>query len=116
MEDFGPEISLLKTGDYTVKRRASTSYVNGRAVAAAVETFEIEAMVHPVSGQVLARMPEGFRGRDTQAVFTTTTLRAFVDGEPDVVVINGADWQVAVVERWKELGNFFRAYVVRVGA
>lgn len=113
MEDFGPEIELFATGTYTVTRRASTSYIDGRAVAAANETFTIRAMEAPMSGQLLARLPEGLRGKETRLIFTTTELRSFGAGEPDRVEIDGLSFQVQLVDPWKKLGNFVRAVLVR---
>lgn len=116
IEDFSGEIEAMKTGDYEITRRLSTSVVNGRITGTVDETLTLPGMVHPATGSVVMRLPEGLRGRETKVIFTGVALRSSEDGGvPDRVTIDGAPFQVEVVERWAELGNFYRSIVVRAG-
>lgn len=115
LEDFGPEIAALKTGDYTVTRRVSNSIINGRLAASANTTLQIEAMVHPTTGADVRHLPEGQRGAESRALYTTTQLLGAGALAPDRVAIDGLTFEVAHVEAWAQLGNFYRVVLVRVG-
>lgn len=114
LEDFAPEIELLKTGDYTVTRRVSNSLVNGRLASKVDTTLEISAMVHPGTGAEVKYLPEGMRGAETRVLFTTTELRGVGALAPDKVAIDGLTFEVVRVEPWKQLGNFFRVVLARL--
>jgi hypothetical protein len=101
-------ITSLGALPYTVTRREST-YVSGRRVTATPATFDIVAMVQPLSGRELARLPEGMRTRELRAVWTTADLR--VDGEPDSLSVDGVEWEVQLKTDWAVLGGF-RHYIM----
>lgn len=78
----------------------------------ALETLTIVASVQPVSGRELERLSELYRAKEAQVLFTKTELRtADASGAPDIVTIRGEPWQVSNVQRWAELGNFYKATV-----
>lgn len=115
VDDLSDVIEALATGDYTVTRSAATTFSQGRRVAGASSTFEVRAVVYPVTGRALDRLPEGLRSHETIAVVTQTELRSLdATKEPDLVTYQGAQYQVAILERWKPSGNFHRALCTRV--
>lgn len=116
VDDLSDVIESLATGDYTVTRfAATTTDGHGRRVAPASSTFEVRGVVYPVIGRSLDRLPEGLRSHETVALVTETELKSLeLTSEPDLVTIQGAQYQVAVLERWKPSGNFYRAFCTRV--
>ena len=116
--DLSDVVALLASGTYTVTRPAASTITSGRKVAGTPTTFTITASVHPTPGRVLELLPEGFRGRGGVTLYTSTKLKgaAGVNQEPDVVTIDGEAHQVATVEDWSALGNYYRAICVRLPA
>lgn len=116
MDDLSDAIDHFATGTYTVKRPAATTYTGGRRNAPSTTTFTVIAAVVPATGRQLERLPEGLRTNETKAMYAKGVLRAAVEGaqEPDVVEIDGADWQVANVKDWQPNGGFTEALVQRV--
>lgn len=115
--DLSDAIEMLRSGCYIVTRSSPTSMLNGRRVAPSTSTFEIVASAQPASGRDLRRLPEGIRTRETMAVFTRTELfqaRPEAAQEADRVAIDGASFEVQIVERWAALGNYFRCVVARI--
>lgn len=115
---MSPEITAFATGTYTVTRAGGPgSYVDGVFVPASTSSTSVLAMVAPLDGRELLRLPEGLRSKELKQVFTIAALRVSAAEErPDVVSIDGDSWQVERVERWAELGNFYRSIVSKVTA
>lgn len=108
-------VTSLASGTYTVKRRGPTTVgSDGRADTAASSTFSVTASVQPMSGRELQRLPEGLRVAERRNFFTTTALQ--VTAAPDVVSIDGEDWEVESVQAWGTLGAYFLAVVAKVGS
>lgn len=115
--DLSSVIASFATGTYTVTRRGTQSAdTNGRVTSNSGSSLSISAVVTPVSGRDLQRLPEGFRTQELRSIFTTTELKT-TDGsnEADVVSIDGALWQVQSVVPWSVLGNYWQAIAMRVG-
>ena len=97
-----------------VTRSDVASYgTDGRAVPGLATTFPAVAMVAPLSGRDLQRLPEGLRAMELRNFFSTVALRT--GAAPDVVSIGGEDWQAEHVEDWGGLGAYWRTVVRRVG-
>lgn len=87
------------------------SVVDGPLVGS---TFSILACAQPLNGRDLMRLPEGMREREAMALWTRTELRGkLADNDPDSVVIDGDTYEVTTVKRWANLGNYYRAVVVK---
>lgn len=115
VDDLGDAVDALATGIYLVTRAGATTYTQGRPVAAASSSLEIRAMVYPVTGRTLDRLPEGLRTHETIAVVTRTELKSLqATKTPDLVTYKGAQYQVAMLEDWKASGGFWRAFCTRV--
>jgi hypothetical protein len=108
-------IASFATGTYVVTRRGPTTVgSDGRADLATSSTFSILASVQPMSGRELQRLPEGMRVAERRVLFTATTLQ--VVGAPDVVRVDGEDWEVESVENWgPAIGSFCKATIAKVG-
>lgn len=105
----------LASGTYTVTRRGSTTVgSDGRADAASSSTLVVTASVQPMSGRELQRLPEGLRVAERRNFFTPTALQ--VTAAPDIVRIDGEDWEVESVQAWGTLGTYFLAVIAKVGS
>lgn len=102
-------IGSFKTGPgtYTVTRTTDGGHDSkGRAVAGSASTFEITASVQPMSGRDVQLLPEGYHGKETQKLYTTTALVAVdASNEPDEVSIGGENWKVIMVKHWEAFGS-----------
>ena len=114
--DLSGVITSLATGTYTVTRCTAVAYTDGRLGAPTTSTFTITGCVQPLGGRELQRLPEGLREAELLQIFTPTELRTAAPGLlADSVAINGGNWEVQSVERWQELGAYWRAVVSRKG-
>lgn len=103
-------IASFKTGTYTVFRPDSTSYdVNGRIVPPDYGSVEVDACVQPTGGADLKRLPQGLQTDEVKTIWA-----AYEFALRDRVVINGEPWEVQKVERWAELGAYWRAFVTKL--
>jgi hypothetical protein len=103
---------LRFSSPYTVTRTATGTKVKGRYTEGTPTTFEISAVVQPLGGRELLRLPEGEKTRERLVVFTTTPL--FSGDVPDKLSIGADTWQVENVEDWQAHGGFLKATVVKV--
>lgn len=113
--DASDVIDSLGTGNYSVTRRAATSFNHGRAQAGPVQSvFTIDASVQPASGRDLLRLPEGRRSTETKVVFTATQLQVGQEAgasEADIVDIDGRRWEVQLAESWPGTTGYWRCIV-----
>lgn len=96
-------IARFATGTYTVTRRTSGGYDQGRALPTTDASFSVVAAVAPASGNDLQRLPEGRRTIDSKIVFTPTELLTGAQGgtyEADWIAIDGGSWECQHVEKW----------------
>lgn len=115
--DFASVVSIFKTGTYTVTRSDTASYTSdGRLQPAAETTFTISASVQAAPARVLDEsQPAGLQSSASFAVFTTTELRTTDAGQlPDVITIDGRDFQVTTVVDWATLGGYWQYLVTEV--
>lgn len=114
MDAFGLIADFATNGTYPVTRRPRGGYVNGVATTGITSTFSIQASVQPASGRDLERLPEGRRALSTTIIFTTTKLITGGQNSPndaDLVLIEGAPWEIQHVEQWaqqSETGTYYR--------
>ncbi len=115
--DLSSVIGSFLTGQYVVTRQApAKGYTAGRLDAPDTSTFTIDACVQPAGGRDLQRLPEGMRVMEIKAIFTATELKTAGSGQdPDLVTIDGEDYEVQKVERWAELGSYWKALALKVG-
>lgn len=115
IDDLCDAVEMLESGTYTVKRRDPAGYVRGRRVPSLETIFDVDASVQPASGLEVQRLPEGKRNRETMVVFSCVELKTAQRGlqEPDILIIDGALFEVESVKRWAALGNYYRAVVTR---
>lgn len=104
--DFADLISDLSTGSYTVTRRAAAvDDGHGRMKPGAQSSFPIQAACVQPRGRELLRLPEGRRADEARMVYTLTEL--LVGGqaashEADLILIDGATYEVSSVDRWPD--------------
>ena len=107
-------INSLATGTYTVTRRPKGTWSNGVYVLnASPTTFTIKAVVQPafnlnrvVGGADMRHPDEGQFIWDTQVIYTATPIFTRTDlYDPDIISIDGDDWQAFRVETWNLVGQ-----------
>ncbi len=115
-----PVIASLKTGTYTVTRSAlwlGASHYDSSGVLVRDDdpsTFPIDAVVTPVSGANLMRLPDGFATKDLRQVLTATALHAKDETHGgDTIAIDGDSYAVQDPSEWPGFGQYI---VARVGA
>ena len=107
-----PCIQTFKTGSYTVTRTDPRTLVMGRVSAPSTSTFSIDAVVQPMPGRDLERLPEGFRSEDMRVLWTDTELKTpGTAQEADKVDIDGELYQVEQVQIWDHDGVHYRVMV-----
>jgi hypothetical protein len=105
-----------KTGAYRVTRRGATTFSKGYAQQAAAFAFNVDAVVAPLAGRELERLPEGERASDRRLFVCLVPLRVSgAEGASDVVAIGGEDFEVEDVEDWSPHGGFYKCIVRKVG-
>ena len=100
-------INRLKTGLYAVTRQSPAAFVDGIATESAdpPTVFSVEAVVFPVTGRELQLLPEGLRERENMRLICKGELRTGgATNAPDIVAVDGADYDVTMVERWRPHG------------
>jgi hypothetical protein len=106
------------TVNVPVTRFAPTATVKGRLQEPTPETtFRMAACIQPMTEKELQILPEGLRNQDAVKIYTTTKLRVVDQAQsliPDRFDYEGATYQVALVDSWHDLGNFYRAVATRV--
>ena len=67
--------------------------------------FTIKASVQATDAEVLETLPEGYRTRESYTLFTDSQLQTSIVGKrnPDMVDIDGEQFQVVRVTPWKNL-------------
>lgn len=112
--DMSDAIVLTATNSYTVTRRTAAAPVGGIRVAPTTTTLTILASAQPASGQVIQRLPEGKRDRETMVLYTKTQLLVLdATHEPDLVAVDGGTFEVDSCKRWAAAGNFYEAVITR---
>lgn len=90
---------------------------NGRVQSAPRESvIKIKGSIQPVKGKELQALPEGMRVQGVVKLFTQTELFTVRTSEcklPDQVLYRGVMYLVSDVEDWHDLGNFYRALLLR---
>lgn len=113
--NFTPNIASFATGTYTVTRRGPTTVgADGRVDLASSSTLSILASVQPLGGRDLERLPEGLRVGERRKMYTGTVLK--VSDTPDVVAIDGADWEVETCLDYQVLGAYSKYLIRKVGS
>lgn len=115
--DLSGVIASFKTGTYTVTRASATdTYVAGRLAKGASTTLPVDACVQPTEGRDLQKLSEGERTRESKTVFSAVELKGRAAGtRADVITINGDAYEIVKVQRWAELGNYWKAIALKVG-
>lgn len=97
-------LARLKTGTYTLTRRAAGSYVDGRFVDGASSTITgVVASVQPFPDRERRNLPEGIQTADARVFFTETPVQVADDTAKvpgDRVAIGGENFEAIKVEPW----------------
>jgi len=84
----------------------------------APEEIEICASVQTATDKDLEKVPEGRRLRGGIRIYTTSELLtgSVQDRtQPDIVLWNGAEWQVEKIDNWNDYAEYYKAIATRVG-
>lgn len=104
-------VSQIITHDETleVSRQVKSSYVDGKIVPRAADTFKITTNVQPVNGRDLLLVPEGDRFKEQLWLFMNQSERPIEVN--DIVLRLGIRYQTQSVENW---GSYSRARIMRL--
>lgn len=112
-------IDSFATGTYSVRRPiANGAYVDGVYQPSATETIQVVGSLQPLTPKESLLLPENERNRESFSFFTEVELfPASEDGirEADVVAVDGEDFKVRSVERWRNVDlPYFKSLLQRV--
>ncbi len=100
----------------TLLRYAAPTIAAGRASYAAPTSSTIAALVVPLSGRELDRLPEGVRQRARFAAFTTSTVRTAsqeIGVKADELVFEGETWACEQEQGYRQVGGFARLILTK---
>lgn len=100
-------LGLLATGIYDVARPLAPTLVNGVETDDPSPTiFQVQAVVNPLAGIDLKRLPEGRRSTDFRQVFTSVALNTASDTYgADQIYIGPDVFEVQESNLWQMFGN-----------
>ena len=94
------------------KTKAAGSVVNGIFVDGATTPTNIMASVQPLKAHEIEHLPEGRRDSQSYWLFTDTPLNMITSANPDLIIIDGEDYEVFKCEPWQN--NVLSHYKVLV--
>jgi len=101
-------IGSFKTGTYTVKSTAAGSYVKGRFEEGSESQAPLDAVVTPVGGDELQKLPEAYHNKSVYTVYTTSVMSPQTSvAKGDRIVIGGVDHTVFELKVWRAFGETF---------
>jgi hypothetical protein len=104
--DLSGIVGALATHTVTVQRpHASTFDTNGKASAQTFTTFTARASVQPVTGDDIARLPEGINPTGLVTIYSPTELKV----RDRVTVPGRGAYEVERMRPWADSGNYSRA-------
>lgn len=108
-------LALLATGVYTVTRPVASTYVAGVETPDPSPTvFQVQAVVNPLHGVDLQRLPEGRRSSDYREIFVAAALNTASDTyAADRVMIGNDTFEVIESDYWATMGDVWRCIVQR---
>jgi len=98
-------ITSFNNGPFTFKRRAATTYVNGKAVAGAESDVVVNGSLQPMNAREVMLLPEGQRTRENLKIYTDTVLNPAEKetGKPaDRLTIGSYVYEVTGMENWTQ--------------
>jgi hypothetical protein len=84
-----------------VKSRAAGTVVDGNPVPGAITTSSIQASVQPLKSEEVKNLPEGRRCRTPFWVITDTFMDVGSSNTPDIVVVDGEDYEIEQRDQWQ---------------
>ena len=115
VEYIDSTLALLATGIYDVVRPLAPTLVNGVETDDPSPTiFQVQAVVNPLNGIDLKRLPEGRRTTDFRQVFTSIALNTASDTYgADQIYIGPDVYEVQESNLWQLFGNVWVSTVQR---
>jgi hypothetical protein len=112
----GTSAATPATGPSGTSQDITDGTVHWKWIAPRTSSFTITASVQPVTGRDLDRLPEAMRAKEVLEIYTATELlTSSATQDTDHVSIDGDSYEVHTVERWNNLGNYYRALATRLG-
>lgn len=111
-------ISSLKTATYTVRRVLNGTYsADGLHVPGVASTLSVDVSLQPLSGKDVRSLPQGRHVDSTKILWTLTQLlEQTPTNKPDIVEVDGEDWEVFRTEHFGilEPPGFYRVSISRL--
>ena len=104
--------------EYTIRSRAAATAVDGELVEGAESSRTIQALIYPMTGKELRRLPENERSSDMLTIFSSEEIvsqsqAAKVPAE--ILEFAGVDYEFDKVEPWSAQGKYWQARATRKG-
>lgn len=90
-------------------------YINGKFNEEKGTPYIIIASVQPLTERELQSLPEGRRNKDAFTLFSSDLLNTLDEQNPDIVVIDGEDYEVFKRATWgNKIINHYKYIVVKL--
>lgn len=105
--------------DWTVRSvPAAVVLSDGIVVEQTEETRTVRGIVHPASSKETMHLPDGIASKGAVVGFFVERLVAAnvpAGARGEQILFDGDWYEVHLVDRWAQLGNFYRVVATRVG-
>lgn len=106
---FFDDASAGLTEAFTYTRSTRTAGSDGRAATPSDATASGNGVFEPLSGRELLRMPEGERGSEWLAVWTSAAITL-----GDQISYGGASYEASHADGWTFHGGYVRAQIKKI--
>ena len=97
------------------KTKSAGAMTNGRWSETTTANGTILASVQPMLPHEMDALPQGRREDQSYTLFTDTELNPIGTQNPDLITIDGEDYEVAKVSPWQNnVINHYKVFVVKV--
>lgn len=97
--------------DHTIRGQSAGAYVDGEWTPGAETSRTVKALVYPMSGLELMRLPENERQQGLVTIFAPVPLQTASQSAAtpaEVLEFNGSDYEIDRIEAWTSHGNYWQ--------
>lgn len=102
--------------ELTIYRMSEGVVIDGAFIDGALTEGTITASVQSLNPDELQSLDEGRRDKKNAFIFTDTKLKLVTEVNPDIVILNGEEYEVVKEETWQNnVINHYKYLIVRKG-
>ena len=104
--------------DYTIRGQSAGAYVSGEWVEGVETSRTVQAVIYPMTGKELQRLPENERTQGALTIFAAEALQTAQQSAAtpaEVLEYKGADYEMDKVEAWEDQGSYWQGRATRKG-